>query len=433
MSRRPSVALRKFSSPTVEHEITRVKAILNQSNKFPHLADVFENCWPNTLDTTVQNHMPLTGNVMPDSFFSHYFPILPTDTKLQDLVLGVILRQAKCLASHPFSNAFRYSLTSPPSHWASDRVHPAIPDDAAVWESKYELDSLAAFLKLAAAFFKIFQGHTSEAASRGLSLAGVKRVVALMVDMQMSTSEEELLGGPIYSFVRGGEVPTDTLMLSGRGPPALRCGMVRSCFRPSDDCNTFPFSVPSNAMACVELKNISDMFDYYKVHPGLSTITRNLSTEIRAAIYKNGIITHPKYGAVFAYEVDGFGGTCIMDDANVPSLLSLPFLGFMENTDPLYLRTRTMVLSDSNPYYFRGPVAEGVGSPHTGIGWIWPMSIIMRVTGNTGFMHESFSKENAEAYTRSWFAWANGMFGELKPSTQPRRTLVSEKDNGCCF
>jgi meiotically up-regulated gene 157 (Mug157) protein len=121
-----------------------------------------------------------------------------------------------------------------------------------------------------------------------------------------------------------------------------------------------------------------------------------------------------------------------MDDANVPSLLSLPYLGCCASDDPLYLRTRAFVLSDHNPYYFRGTEGAGIGGPHAGMDRIWPLGLIMQALtsrdddeivrvletlksthAGTGFMHEAFHKDAAEEYTRSWFAWANTLFGEL--------------------
>lgn len=84
-------------------------------------------------------------------------------------------------------------------------------------------------------------------------------------------------------------------------------------------------------------------------------------------------------GKVFAFEVDGFGSAYFMDDANIPSLLSLPYLGYVDKNDPIYKNTRKFVLSEYNPYFFKGEAGEGIGGPHVGPGYIWPMSIIMRV------------------------------------------------------
>ena len=121
-----------------------------------------------------------------------------------------------------------------------------------------------------------------------------------------------------------------------------------------------------------------------------------------------------------------------MDDANAPSLLSLPYLGALQQDNPLYLNTRNFVLSESNPYFFKGEYGEGIGGPHVGMDMIWPMSIIMRAFtstdkneikncmkillnthAGTGFMHESFHKNDSANFTRRWFAWANTLFGEL--------------------
>jgi hypothetical protein len=135
---------------------------------------------------------------------------------------------------------------------------------------------------------------------------------------------------------------------------------------------------------------------------------------------------------VWAYEVDGYGNTLLMDDANAPGLLSLPYLGCCAISDPVYQRTRAWVLSSDNPYFFRGKAGEGIGGPHQGLNYIWPMSILFRAftstddqeirtclrtlrdtTAGTHFLHESFQKDNAEDFTRAWFAWANPLFGEL--------------------
>ena len=67
-----------------------------------------------------------------------------------------------------------------------------------------------------------------------------------------------------------------------------------------------------------------------------------------------------------------------MDDANAPSLLSLPYFGACTEADPVYLATRRWVLSPENPWWFHGPAGEGVGSPHTGPGLAWPIAIAMR-------------------------------------------------------
>jgi meiotically up-regulated gene 157 (Mug157) protein len=153
---------------------------------------------------------------------------------------------------------------------------------------------------------------------------------------------------------------------------------------------------------------------------------------VRPAVQQYARVQHQSFGEIWAYEVDGYGNHNFMDDANAPSLLSLPYLGCCDVQDPLYQRTRKFVLSKANPYFFEGSAAKGVGSPHTGLGDIWPMAIIMRAltstddreivqciqwlrdtTAGTDFMHESFDANNPAKFTRAWFAWANTLFGEL--------------------
>ena len=157
-----------------------------------------------------------------------------------------------------------------------------------------------------------------------------------------------------------------------------------------------------------------------------------LAKEVEAAIQKYAIVNHPKYGKVYAFEVDGFGNTSLMDDANVPSLLGLPYLGCVDKNDPIYQNTRKLVWSNDNPYFFKGKAGEGIGGPHVGYDMVWPMSLIMlamtssndaevasclrtlvATDADTGFMHETFHKDDPKNFTRSWFAWANTLFGEL--------------------
>jgi meiotically up-regulated gene 157 (Mug157) protein len=157
-----------------------------------------------------------------------------------------------------------------------------------------------------------------------------------------------------------------------------------------------------------------------------------LAAEVEKALKEHAVVTHPQFGKVYAYEVNGFGSYNLMDDANVPSLLAMPYLGAIKNTDPIYQNTRKLVLSSFNPFFFKGTAGEGIGGPHVGQDMIWPMAIIMRgltsnseteikncidmlrkTHGDTGFMHESFHKDDPKKFTRKWFAWANTLFGEF--------------------
>lgn len=203
-------------------------------------------------------------------------------------------------------------------------------------------------------------------------------------------------------------------------------------FRPSDDATIYPFLVPSNYFAVASLKQAAAMVTAIFKDNQLAAQLNGLAGEVEAALRQHAVVSHPQYGKVLAYEVNGFGSHNLMDDANVPSLLSLPYLGALKNTDPLYLNTRRLLLSENNPFYFKGTAAGGIGSPHTGLDMIWPIGIIMRgltatsdaeiracvqalqqTHAQTGFMHESFHKNDPARFTRKWFAWANTIFGEF--------------------
>jgi uncharacterized protein len=236
--------------------------------------------------------------------------------------------------------------------------------------------------------------------------------------------------GP-YSFQRQTFTPNDTLNLNGYGNPIRPCGLIASGFRPSDDACIYPFLIPSNFFAARSLRDFAELATAVS-DAELSTLALTLAGEVEQALAQFAFATHPKHGRIFAFEVDGYGNQLFMDDANVPNLLSLPYLGAVAPTDPTYLNTRKMILSADNPYYYRGSAAEGVGGPHVGINMIWPLAIIMRALtasddreiieclktlrrthAGTGFMHESFDKDDPSKFTRSWFAWANTLFGEL--------------------
>jgi len=209
-------------------------------------------------------------------------------------------------------------------------------------------------------------------------------------------------------------------------------GLICSMFRPSDDATIYPFLIPSNFFAAVSLKQAAEMVNKIRSNAKLANECLLLSAEIEAALLKYAIVNTEHSGKIYAYEVNGFGSYNLMDDANVPSLLSLPYLGAINNKAALYENTRKFVLSSNNPFYFKGKAGEGIGGPHAGMDMIWPLSIIMRgLTSNdkneikkclhmlqqsnagTGFMHESFHKNDATQFTRKWFAWANTLFGEL--------------------
>ena len=428
-SKRPPLADRKFTSEAVEAMIKKIKAGL--PNK--ELGWLFENCFPNTLDTTVDfetiNDKPdtyvITGDIdamwLRDSSAQvwPYLPLMKEDKKLQQLIAGVINRQIKCIHLDSYANAF-YKDETKVSEWKATDITDM---KAGIHERKWEIDSLCYPIRLSYKYWKTtgdttpFDNYWKEA---------IQLVVKTFKEQQRKTGD-----GP-YNFQRTTAWATDGVPLGGYGYPVKPVGLICSMFRPSDDATIFPFLIPSNFFAAVSLKHAAEMVNKINKDAALANECTALSNEISNALKQYAVATHPLYGKVYAYEVNGFDSYNLMDDANVPSLLSLPYLNALPVSDPVYQNTRKLLLSSSNPFFFKGKAAEGIGGPHAGMFMIWPLSITMRALtsnnaseikqcvqwlikthGGTGFMHESFHKDDPAKFTRKWFAWANTLFGEL--------------------
>ena len=290
-------------------------------------------------------------------------------------------------------------------------------------ERKWEIDSLCYPIRLAYHFWKK-TGETSPFDADWDK--AMKSIYKTFIEQQRKDNL-----GP-YQFRRKTDRQGDTLLNDGWGSPVNPVGLIVSSFRPSDDATLFGFLIPSNLFAITSLRQLAEMMREIKNDNDFARRCDSLADEVAAAVEKYGIVNHPEYGKVYAFEVDGFYNHVFMDDANVPSLLALPYLGCVDMDDPVYLNTRKLVLSNANPYFFQGKAGEGIGGPHIGFGYIWPMSIIMRCNtthdneeirkcvkmlrdtdADTGFMHESFYKDDPSKFTRSWFAWVNTLFGEM--------------------
>ncbi len=397
----------------------------------PKLASLFENCFPNTLDTTVDfgevdgrpDTFVVTGDIeamwLRDSSAQvwPYLPLVSGDAELQRLIAGVINRQTRCILIDPYANAFYKEPAESP--WKDDLTEMK-PE---LHERKWEIDSLCYPIRLAHRYWRI-TGDTSPFDDAW------REAMHLAVDTFVAQQRKD--GHGPYRFQRVTGWQTDTVAGGGYGNPIRPVGLIVSIFRPSDDATIFPFLVPSNHFAVVSLRQLAEIAGATGLDPALRARCLALADEVEAALRMYAVVRHPDLGLVWAYEVDGFGNRLHMDDANVPSLLSLPYLGACAPDDPLYVRTRSFVLSEDNPYFFRGRAAAGVGGPHAGMDRIWPLGLAMQALtstsddeivsvlralahtdAGTGFMHESFDKDDPSDFTRPWFAWANTLFGEL--------------------
>lgn len=439
---RPTEQCRTFSADSVEKVIGDMNARLTD----PDLARLFENCFPNTLDTTVLWHhngsdpqsFIVTGDInalwLRDAHkqVQIYSPLAKSDPKIKKLILGLINTQSDFVLSHPYCNAFQ----PPPQSGIdfkfnneNDAVFPRVNLNI-VFECKYEIDSLASFLAIGNLYYKDTGDSSFVTPSWLNALSRLLRVLQEQATPTFSQTGHKLPN--YYVFRRNTNTGTETLNLAGAGNPVNGgTSLIRSAFRPSDDATIYQFFIPGNAFMSVELKRTAKLLETLN-HNDLVKQLKSLGDEIERGIYEHGTYQHPVFGKVFAYEVDGFGSISIMDDANTPSLLSLPDMGFVSNTDEIYQNTRRMILSkEGNPYYLKGQFFEGVGGPHIGTRFAWPMSQLLAIrtsnndteieaalelvkgsTSGLGLMHESVNVDLPHSFTRSWFAWCNSEFAK---------------------
>ncbi|MCD9022817.1 glycoside hydrolase family 125 protein [Cohnella silvisoli] len=409
-----------------------VVAYLEQSETklaaYPKLLRMFKNCYPNTLETTTkwladETVFVITGDIpamwLRDSSAQvrHYLPLAAEDKQLQVLLAGLIRRQMNYIQLDPYANAFNEEAND--NRYDQDLTEL----DPWVWERKYEIDSLCYPIQLAYLYWKATGlTHVFDESFR----SAVHTIIALWKTEQRHAEQSP------YRFARIDCPPSDTLRNNRMGMPVNYTGMTWSGFRPSDDACTFGYLIPANMFAVVALRYIEEIASAVWNDEEVVRLAAELREEIDFGIQAYGTYLHPKYGKIYAYETDGFGNYNLMDDANVPSLLSIPYLGYSSFEDPIYRNTRNFVLSSDNPYYYEGNYARGIGSPHTPAGYIWPISLamqaltskdeaevhevlkmLMETDADTGYMHEGFNPDNPAEYTRPWFAWANSLFGEL--------------------
>ena len=426
-SNRPKMKKRLFTSKAVEAEILRVKKLLTN----PKLAWMFENCFPNTLDTTVHFRM-LDGK--PDTFVYTgdihamwlrdsgaqvwpYVQLANNDAQLKEMLEGVIRRQFLCINIDPYANAFNDGPTG--GNWMTDLTDMK-PE---LHERKWEIDSLCYPLRLAYQYWKV-TGDSSIFDGEWM-----KAITAILKTFKEQQRKDGV--GP-YRFQRKTERALDTLNNDGLGAPVKPVGLIVSAFRPSDDATTLQYLVPSNFFAVSSLRKAAEILTEVNKETSLAKECTDLAAEVEAALKKYATYNHPEFGTIYAFEVDGFGNHLLMDDANVPSLLAMSYLGYEPESQEVADNTRKLILSEANPFYYAGTKLSGIGSPHTPVRYVWHISKaiegltaptkeekhqmiheLMATDGGTGLMHEGVFVDDPTVYTREWFSWANAMFCEL--------------------
>ena len=436
-SGRPPVSERNFVSPAIEQVIEETKKkLIDENNKFKGrlLAAMFENCFPNTLDTTVTTStikgkpgepdkpdtFIITGDIdamwLRDSSAQvwPYLPYAAKDDALKTLFQGLIGRQARCILIDAYANAYMRDPSVPTNLQYTQQDDPYMKKPG-VAEHKWEIDSLCYPIRLAHGYWKA----TGDKTPFDEEWRDAMRTVVTTFEVQQT-----------------GDGPYHYPWPKNNGTPAKKekkVGMIYCRFRPSDDPCRYPFLIPSNLFAATSLRQLAKMGGSVGFDAAFGTECSGLADEIEGAAKQYGTHQLDDGTEVWAYEVDGSGNKLFMDDANTPGLLGLPYLGICKTDDKLYKDTRAAILrKPPNDYFFKGTAAEGIGSPHTPTDYIWPMSLIMRAltsdddteikqslkmlkttTAGTHFMHESFHKDEPCRYTRPWFAWANTLFGEM--------------------
>ncbi|MGG4146698.1 glycoside hydrolase family 125 protein [Paenibacillus algorifonticola] len=425
--RLPKIPLPELALPQAVQEVL-VEAEQKLAHR-PKLLQLFKNCFPNTLETTTKKMddgttFIITGDIpamwLRDSVEQviHYVPLAKNDVELQRIISGLIKRHMANIQIDPYANAFNESAND--WHWnTTDETDMS----SWVWERKFELDSICFSMRLAYAYWK--ETDLTDIFDSGFK-AAMRRIVELW-----KTEQRHFELSP-YRFVRDNGIPTDSLRNSGMGMPVNYTGMIWSGFRPSDDACDFHYNIPANMFAVVTLRQMREMAEWVFRDMAFVKELKQLEDDVEHGIQLYGIYRHPEFGPIYAYETDGFGNYCLMDDAGTPGLLSITYLGYTTADDPIYQNTRKFALSKENPFYYEGKIAKGIGSPHTPPGYIWHMALSMQgitadnneeklamiamleaTDADTGFMHEGFHSDDPAIFTRKWFAWSNSLFSQL--------------------
>ena len=385
------------------------------------LERLFRACFMNTYDTTLESAdgetYIVTGDIpamwLRDSTeqVAQYLPLAKESEEVRKMFSGLLSRQFRYIGIDPYANAFNKT--------ANGHGHKDITKRCDwVWERKFEIDSLCYPLWLACKYYAL----THDATPLGEQFIRTVETVLDTFETEQRHSEKS-----DYSFIRVGEYAQDTLPNGGKGDVIPYTGMIWSAFRPSDDRCVYNYFIPGNIFAVATLRKLSESDD--SVLPAdIKERCSTLARVIDDGIQKYGVVEHPKFGKIYAYETDGKGNYVFMDDGNAPSLMSLPYLGYCTADNPIYKNTRKFILSKENPFYFEGNAASGIGSPHTPDGYVWHIGLliqgltadtveekrqilhtILSTHAGTYYMHEGFDKDDPTKFTRPWFAWANSL------------------------
>lgn len=411
---------------SIERILGKVKEKLKDE---PKLFEMFQNCYTNTLNTTVkrmedETTYVITGDIpamwLRDSVaqLRPYLAAAREEQEIADLLVGLSKRQFKYIQIDPYANAFNEEENG--NCWEHDDTEM----NGWVWERKYEVDSLCYPLQFAYLVWKN-TGRT-EHFDAGFK-AGAEKIIEVFGAEQYHEERSP------YRFMRRNTYFTDTLSREGKGALVKSgTGMTWSGFRPSDDACTYGYLIPSNMFAVVVLGYLEEIAEKIFQDTKLKNDAKVLKEEIYDGIERYGVTQTEGFGKVYAYETDGYGQYNLMDDANVPSLLSMKYLGYKGRDEEVAANTRRLILSEANPYYYTGSKASGIGSPHTPVRYIWHIALAMegltaetkeekleilhllsKTDGGTNLMHEGFHADDDTRYTREWFSWANAMFSEL--------------------
>lgn len=411
---------------SVQALLTEVKTTFKEETR---LAEIFETCYTNTLNTTVKemedgSTYVITGDIpamwLRDSTAQLRPYLIPAkkDPALAEVIAGLVRRQFACILRQPYANAFNETANG--ACWEKDFED----QDPMVWEQKFEIDSLCYPVQLAYLLWKN-TGCTSQFNEEFRE--GAKKILEVFKTEQYHEEKSK------YRFVREGSFFTDTLSRKGKGSltkPGI--GLIWSGFRPSDDACTYGYLIPSNMFAVVVLGYLREIARKIYGDMMLAEEADKLREQVYEAIEKYAVVKTEEFGDIYAYELDGYGQFNLMDDANVPSLLSMKYLGYQSSREDVAENTRRFLLSEANPFYYKGSAAAGIGSPHTPSGYIWHIAMAMEgltsssreeklavlrkmaeTEGGKGMMHEGFHCDEPSRYTREWFSWANAMYAEL--------------------